>query len=296
MRISYYSNDELGALAVANLDNPEVAKDLIKKWLKDNPDTAKQFRLQSNGLTDDEHADSIIAAARQIFEKKDPTQLNLDLLNKVRTFDDEKGYYVISGKLSMDDLPKVEDDLPQYVIGPELVAVSDTDNYTTSLMEKGWTWLGMSNARMSREPIVLAEMIKTRKQFRETGFEDAFIKAHLKDIDPDDVKKIDKATDVAKRKLAEIAEERAILQTLAYVDNPLVRSQLAFSVRNFARFYRATEDFYRRIYRAVRYNPESIQKAALTYEGVTHSGWYKEMTKANHILFIQELNLFIERS
>ena len=273
MRISYYSNDELGALAVANLDDPKVAKDLIKKWLKDNPDTAKQFRLQSNGLSDDEHADSIIAAARQIFEKKDPTQLNLDLLNKVRTFDDEKGYYVISGKLSMDDLPKVEDDLPQYVIGPELVAVSDTDNYTTSLMEKGWTWLGMSNARMSREPIVLAEMIKNRKQFRETGFEDAFIKAHLTDIDPNNVKKIDQATDVAKRKLAEIAEERATLQTLAYVDNPLVRSQLAFSIRNFARFYRATEDFYRRIYRAVRYNPESIQKAALTYEGVTHSGW-----------------------
>jgi hypothetical protein len=116
-------------------------------------------------------------------------------------------------------------------------------------------------------------MIKNRKQFRETGFEDAFIKAHLKDIDPTNTAKIDKATDVAKKKLAEIAEERATLQTLAYVDNPLVRSQLAFSIRNFARFYRATEDFYRRIYRAVRYNPESIQKAALTYEGVTHSGF-----------------------
>ena len=273
MRISYYANDELGAIAVANLDNPKVARGLITKWLKDNPDTAKQFRLQSNGLTDEQHADAIIKSARQIFEKKDPTQLNLDLLNKIRTFDDETGQYVITGKLSLDDLPKVEDDLPQYVIGPQLVAVSDTDNYVSSLMEKGWTWLGMSNARMSREPIVLAEMIKTRKQFNKSGFDEAFIKAHLKDIDPEDTAKIDKATDVAKKKLAEIVEERAILQTLAYVDNPLIRSQLAFSVRNFARFYRATEDFYRRIYRAVRYNPEAIQKAALTYEGVTHSGF-----------------------
>ena len=273
MRISYYANDELGALAVANLDQPKVARGLIVKWLKDNPDTAKQFRFRSAGKTDEQQADAIIQEARKIFEKKDPTQLNLDLLNKIRTFDEETGQYVITGKLSLDDLPKVEADLPQYVIGPQLVAVSDTDNYVSSLMEKGWTWLGMSNARMSREPIVLAEMIKNRKQFRETGFEDAFIKAHLKDIDPTNTAKIDKATDVAKKKLAEIAEERATLQTLAYVDNPLVRSQLAFSIRNFARFYRATEDFYRRIYRAVRYNPESIQKAALTYEGVTHSGF-----------------------
>lgn len=276
LRISYYSNDELGALAVANLDNPELAKNLIVKWLKDNPDTAKQFRLQSNNLTDEQHAERIIASARQIFEKKDPSKLNLDLLNKIRTFDEETGQYIISGKLSLDDLPKVEDDLPQYVIGPELVAVSDTDNYVTSLMEKGWTWLGMSNARMSREPIVLAEMIKNRKQFRSTGFEDAFIKAHLKDIDPNDFKKIDAATDIAKKKLAEIVEDRAVLQTLAYVDNPLIRSQLAFSVRNFARFYRATEDFYRRLYRAVRYNPESIQKAALTYEGIGHSGFVQK--------------------
>lgn len=272
MRISYYSNDELGAIAVANLDNKEVAIAKIKQWFKDNPETAKQFRFQT-ATSQDQHAESIYNAARQIFEKQDPTQLNLDLLNKIRTIDEETGEWVISGKLSLDDLPNVEADLPRYVLGPQLVAVSDTDNYTTSLMEKGWTWLGMSNARMSREPIVLAEMIRMRQQMRKSGFEDAFIQAHLKDVDPTDLKKVEAATNVAKKKIAEIAEERATLQTLAFVDNPLIRSQLAFSVRNFARFYRATEDFYRRIYRAVRYNPESIVKAALTYEGITHSGW-----------------------
>ena len=272
MRISYYSNDELGALAVANLDNKELAIAKIKQWFKDNPETAKQFRFQT-ATSQDQHAESIYDAARQIFEKQDPTQLNLDLLNKIRSIDEKTGEYIISGKLSLDDLPKAETDLPRYVVGPQLVAVSDTDNYTSSLMEKGWTWLGLSNARMSREPIVLAEMIRMRQQMRKSGFEDAFIQAHLKDVDPTDLAKVQKATLVAKKKIAEIAEERATLQTLAYVDNPLIRSQLAFSVRNFSRFYRATEDFYRRIYRAVRYNPESIQKAALTYEGITHSGW-----------------------
>jgi hypothetical protein len=176
MRISYYSNDELGALAIANLDNKELAIAKIKQWFKDNPETAKQFRFQT-ATSQDQHAESIYNAARQIFEKQDPTQLNLDLLNKVRSIDEKTGEYVISGKLSLDDLPKAETDLPRYVVGPQLVAVSDTDNYTSSLMEKGWTWLGLSNARMSREPIVLAEMIRMRQQMRSTGFEDAFIQA-----------------------------------------------------------------------------------------------------------------------
>jgi hypothetical protein len=48
---------------------------------------------------------------------------------------------------------------------------------------------------------------------------------------------------------------------------------MAWSMRNFARFYRATEDAYRRLYRTVRYNPEALRKIALTYEGVTHTGF-----------------------
>jgi hypothetical protein len=47
-------------------------------------------------------------------------------------------------------------------------------------------------------------------------------------------------------------------------------------MRNFARYYRATEDFYRRVLRGVRYNPESIARASLTYEGVSHSGFVQK--------------------
>ena len=178
--------------------------------------------------------------------------------------------------MSLDDLPDNQLDIPEYVVGPQLVAVSDTGNYTSSLMEKGWTWLGLSNARLSREPLALAEMIRIRKDMRKSGFEDAFIQSFVKNVDPADAAKLEKATDLAKQKLAQIVEDRASLQILDYVDNPMVRSQLAFSVRNFARFYRATEDFYRRMYRVVRYNPEAIVKAGLTYEGITHSGWIQE--------------------
>ena len=276
MRIGYYSNDKLGRIAVANLaDSDEGAQAAIGKiadWLND-PENAKQvaaFRMGERGISNEEHAKRVYDAAKQLFVKKDG-KINQDLLSKVRTFDEETGAYRITGKLGLDDLPNNIDDVPDYIVGPQLVPISDTGNYTTSIMEWGWDWLGEANARLSREPMVLSEMIKLRKQFDDSGFEKAFIASYQKGIT--DPVALAKAEFNARTKLAEIVEDRARLQTLAYVDNPAVQSQLAFSIRNFARFYRATEDFYRRMYRVVRYNPEAIVKASLTYEGVTHSGW-----------------------
>jgi len=276
MRIGYYSNDQLGRIAVANLaddaagEAAAIAK--VSTWLNDpkNAKLVSAFRMEERGISTDEHAKRIYDAAKQLFVKKDG-KLNQELLGKVRAFDDVAGEYRITGKLGLDDLPKSEADVPTYIVGPQLVPITDTGNYATSFMEWGWDWLGEANARFSREPMVLSEMIKIRKQFKSTGFEDAFIASHTKGITAP--KALERATENAKYKLAEIAEDRARLQTLAYVDNPAVQSQLAFSIRNFARFYRATEDFYRRVYRVVRYNPESIVKASLTYEGITHSGW-----------------------
>jgi len=276
MRIGYYSNDKLGRIAVANLaddgigEAQAIAK--ISTWLNDpkNAKLVSAFRMEERGISKDEHAKRIYDAAKQLFVKKNG-KINQELLGKVRAFDDVAGEYRITGKLGLDDLPKSELDVPTYIVGPQLVPITDTGNYASSFMEWGWDWLGNANARFSREPMVLSEMIKIRNQFKSTGFEEAFIAAHTKGITAP--KALERATENARYKLAEIAEDRARLQTLAYVDNPAVQSQLAFGVRNFARFYRATEDFYRRVYRVVRYNPEAIVKASLTYEGVTHSGW-----------------------
>jgi len=276
MRIGYYANDKLGRIAVANLADDAVGEAAaVKKifdWLEDpkNSKLVSTFRMEERGISKQEHAKRIYDAAKQLFVKKDG-KINQDLLSKVRSFDDTVGEYRITGKLGLDDLPKSEADVPTYIVGPQLVPITDTGNYATSFMEWGWDWLGNANARFSREPMVISEMVKLRKQFKSTGFEDAFIASYTKGLTSP--KAIERATENAKYKLAEIAEDRARLQTLAYVDNPAVQTQLAFGIRNFARFYRATEDFYRRVYRVVRYNPESIVKASLTYEGITHSGW-----------------------
>jgi hypothetical protein len=280
MRMNYYANDNLGAIAVANLDNKELAIIKIQDWMAKNPSFRKEAQLEAQGIDEQMHAEIIYKRAKEIFEKRSKvaggeTEVNLELLNKIR-IQNADGDWVISGKMTLDDLPKDSADIPAYILGPELVPISDSGNATSSTITKGWTWLGMANARMSRQPIVFEEIIRMRKQMKASGLEAKYIESVVSKVDNTNPTKVANATERAKRQFAEIVEERAVAQTLAYVDNPLIRTQIAFSARNFSRFYRATEDFYRRIYRVVRYNPMAIRKAALTFDGVSHNGWIQE--------------------
>ena len=280
-RISYYANDEVGAIAVANLGDKNTAIREILEYMDNNPEFRKLAQLEARGKTDAEHAEIIYTRAREIFEtrrigKNGEKELNLELLDKIRFRNEQTGKMAISGQLGMDDLPKFMDDVPEYAVGPELVPIAEAGNNAASLMTHGWTWLGMANGRISREPMVFNEIIAIRKSMKKSGMEDAYIQSVVSKVDPTDAKKVLEATERAKRQFAEIVEERAVSQILQYVDNPLVRTQLAFGVRNFSRFYRATEDFYRRAYRTVRYNPASIRKAALTYDGIAHNGFIQE--------------------
>ena len=285
MRINYYANDRLGAIATANLSNTAEGRELaiakIMDWMGKNPSFRKEAQLAAKGIDERQHAEIVYNRAAEIFEKRGTVagaekEINLDLLNKIRVQNDQ-GDYIISGQLSLDDVSKLDDaDIPAYVLGPALVPLSESGNVTASLVSKGWTWLGLANSRMSRQPIVFNEIINIRKQMKKSGFEEAYINSVVSKVDQTSPKKIATATERAKRQLAEIVEERAVSQVLQYVDNPLVRTQLAFGARNFSRFYRATEDFYRRMSRVVAYNPMAIRKAGLTYDGISHNGWVQE--------------------
>ena len=276
LRISFYGNDELGSIALANADDPAKAVNALKTWLSDpkNAQVLKDARLSAGkNLSIDEYAKIVYNRAKAIVTGRNG-EINVDLLNKIRTFDADLDRNVISGRLSLDDLPDNPEFIPATVVGPELVPVSDVNNYTSPLMQKGWVWLGLSTARLSRQPMALYEVTRVRKMARQTGFDEAFYNFYTKDITDPEAKAAALAN--AKREFAKLVEERAVSEILPYVDNPLIRSQVAFSSRNFARFYRAQEDFYRRLARIVRYNPEAIQKLSLTFDGIAHSGWVQE--------------------
>lgn len=287
-QIGVMSNDEIGKIAIKYIDNEQEAIKAIKEYLSKLPkEDLDKFRLYSAGGTIDTHAHRAFITAKNLFVKKDGKTLNKDLVDKVR-YTNKKGELVVnSNKLSIHDLPVQPKDAPEFVSGPTLVPVSANDNFAGSVFDKGWDAMGEANARWSREPIVIREYNKYRQQMENSGFEQRIIDSFTNGKTGDAYKR---AYDKAKAHIVNLAEDMAKDSTLAYVDNPAVRSQLAMAGRNFGRFYRATEDFYRRLSRAVRYNPESIARASLTYEGVAHSGFVQKDENGEEYFFYPGVN------
>jgi hypothetical protein len=206
-RISYYANDEVGAIAVANLGNKNVAIREILEYMDNNPEFRKLAQLEARGATDAEHAEIIYARAREIFETKridkdGLKEINLELLNKIRFKNEQTGKMTISGQLGIDDLPRFLDDVPEYAVGPELISISEAGNNTASLVTHGWTWLGMANGRISREPMVFNEIIAIRKSMKKSGMEAAYIQSVVSKVDQANPKSVLQATERAKRQFA----------------------------------------------------------------------------------------------
>jgi hypothetical protein len=274
VKLALHTNDEIDSILIKNLNEPKIAIDNLVKYLDENPALKGRFQSMSSGIaTTYQHAERAYMDVLNTFSKANG-KLNEDLWNKVRKVNPDGEIVLSSKNLSVDDLPlKSQKDMhPRWISGPTLVPVSEGQTMIASIFQINlWDYMGEANARFSREGIVLDAMLDIRGQMDETGFADRIFKQLTAGKTGDDL--IKSRSIKAKEHITSIAEDMAKNRVLSYVDNPAVRSQLAMSARNFARFYRATEDFYRRIGRAVKYNPESIVRASLTYEGISHSGF-----------------------
>ena len=277
VQLGVTSTDDLARIAVKHLDDETRALQEMRTYLLNLTEAElKRFQLYdaSVGGNIEVHAKKAYDAVRNLYSKRNG-EINMDLLGKVRFLGDDGEYVVSTKNLSLEDLPsKMDTSLtPEFISGPTLVPVSDGGVFRVSVTERLWDSMGEANARFSREPIVLNEMIRIRTEIADSGLEKRIMEIHTRGLQGESLKA---GEIIAKKEIVALTEQLAIGRVLAFVDNPAVRSQLAMSSRNFARFYRATEDFYRRVYRTIRYNPESISRLALTYEGVTHSGFVQE--------------------
>ena len=272
------ANSDLGSLAfkymrpgIDEATRREVAIRGITQYLDDLPEKVYgRFRLKADGVDSKTHAAAIYDTVRAYVSKKDGS-LNEELLKKIRTIDADGNIKISAKELSLDDIPGVGAyaDAPEFISGPTFVPTTG-NNFAAGFINSSWDLMGAANAAISRQPIAQYELVKVLETMEDSGFRSSFIAKATKGLDKDAA---EIATVNAEKQLAAMAEDIATNRVLAYVDNPAIRSQLAMNVRNFARFYRATEDFYRRAVRAVRYNPESLARASLTYEGIVHSGW-----------------------
>jgi len=122
--------------------------------------------------------------------------------------------------------------------------------------------MSRQNDGIARMPLVGMHYIAYRGEYQvfEQKYAKQIYSTLRKEIDADT--SLSKAEKAAKRKMArahsteqakhfyaERAMTDAANQVLKYADNPEIRSVFAYNARTVGRFYRAVEDFYRRIYR-----------------------------------------------
>jgi hypothetical protein len=273
------STDNIGERAIQLFDDKITQKEFIDQLAPHiasfGDDLTTFIRYSKEGYTPEQHAGAVYDDLKNLFSRQDGESINMDLLGKIRKVDENGNAYLDLEDFNLEDLPTNLADLPASVAGPAFMPVMESKNILTDISKRGWTWLGESNARFSREPLVVNAAVRYYDDLNAPGgYAEDLVNLYTKGI-TDPVAR-EAALDAAKSQVVRISEELALESTLAFVDNPALRTQLAWSARNFARFYRATEDFYRRLYRTAKYNPEAIQKAALTYEGVSHSGFVQK--------------------
>lgn len=157
--------------------------------------------------------------------------------------------------------------MPQSVGSADKIRIAVTDQIPFS--SRVWNKMGGALARLTREPIYISNYVDMR------GLIEPFRLRMVDDLVKNG-KNADEAAKMADDWAARAAADKAYDITMAYVDNPAVRSQLAWQVRNIARFYRALEDFNRRMLRVAENKPETFWKMALTWNVLDDSGFVWE--------------------
>jgi hypothetical protein len=256
---------ELGRIAIKNIEDSKLAIDNMVKYLDNNPEIAMRF-ANAEGV---QKIDNRVLAGRAYLNARIPFQtsnggLNIDLVSKVRKADGT----VSSNDLTMEDLRSYRpENMPTVILGQSYVdAPKNIGGVFENFTKYGYDWMDKQISTLVREPFFLANLSAYRGQLRgvQARKKRELIASGLNE----------NVAEATSRQYAEvIAEELAAKRTLQYVDNPEIRTNLAWSMRNFARFYRAQEDFYRRAYRTVFKNPQSIVRMRLATDALDHSGF-----------------------
>lgn len=291
-------NGKIGELAVTYMDQPQIAVREINKWLN-GPDGAKwkkEFQNAHNAdLVSEDFAFDLFMHVRKLF-LNDAGTVNTALLNKVRRV--EKGKTVIDARLTGADIDEVLDNLPSTIKGRSLTGGQTTNyhSFLDKMINEGFRWSDRQLATLSRQPVMSAYYLGYRKQFAKN--EEAFIKRQQEALQAQLAKKeitqkqFDKAMSqvetLADTRYGNLASDAALTRMIGYIDNPAVRSNFAYGMRNFARYYRAQEDFYRRVMRVANIveNPEALVRLRLSMEAMDHSGnFYKDENGDTYFIF-----------
>jgi hypothetical protein len=269
IRSTIMADGSIGKIAMEALDDPELAIRLVADEIARDTKYGYKQRLAAfydmrTAVTDDEFARRYVQDVLNLFSRRDGS-FNSELWSKF-VMDMGDGTRIVkfatqsNGKweapISVSDLMKLDGkDMPKYVLGRETQL--EAIKLDMSLSDKIWQMMGNTVNRISREPIFFANYLRERKQL--LGYEQALVR--------------DMGADLAEDTVHRHALDRATQVMLSYTDNPANQTILAWRLRNWARYYRATEDFYRRVYRMAKFEPIGFYKAALTLNALEDQGF-----------------------
>ena len=196
-------------------------------------------------------------------------RLNMDLVNAIRN----KGGM---DNFTLEDLVKLDKPYarPEAILGREIIPIGapNAEQVMYRVINSGYGWMGKQIALLDREPITLANYFMFRKQLKGT---EAATKKSLMDNGLSE----EGADSIARFSAHENALNLARTRTLGFVDNGDVRTNAAYSLRTLGRYYRATEDFYRRLARLGKYEKRGIVRLAIVNQTFEDSGFIHQDDK-----------------
>jgi hypothetical protein len=255
--------------------------------------------LRKSGLSDEEivtrYAEAM-ASDMYILFHGDKGQFNVNLVAYFQNH--PKNFYKALDELDLEKYSDLVDgNLRKTPIATNIESMKDMDgaisNFNGSMAswwklagEKVWDWMDRTATAIVRQPVVTSYYLHYRKmyQYQEAEFFTTTLDnlifdwaaRSMRSVDNVPPKVLDILAERAQRLtdkfFAEQASKAAVNHTLKYVDNPHVRSMLVSSVRNINRFARATEDFWRRIYRLKDVSAQAIYRARLMHTGLNGVG------------------------
>ena len=273
LRLNHTTNLGWGKIVLANIYNEEKAVKALVDNFKKNPEIMNKFVL-FKAVGPEEFARRQYKFIVHPFTKNNGL-LNEKLVNKVRktVIDPATGKSrldINAENLTIRDLDEfVKLERPETILGIKYIPTTAASNLVEAWgkgMSWAMNWMGKQISVLGREPALFANYQVFRKRLitAEADMAERYVAQGMSR---------EAAEKTASKWASNVAGDLATNRTLQYVDNPNVRTNLAFTMRNLARYYRATEDFYRRAGRVVRYDPLAIAKFRLLTTGLEDTGW-----------------------
>jgi len=297
----------LGVKITHSVRDPEALKDFLNM-------TAHTSALRLQGLDDMEIAevliDRVLLDMRQTFHGS-AQGFNEALFNRLKSGYDELAREelntgnTISNKAQkaaqkitfeeFEELTKGYQPKGKLFTTIEAPGISDMETAYAKLGNGMMELMDNQVTGILRQPVVMIKYLDTRKKYDvlEKQMATKLYLDKLKEYEDegkvigDKVKSaiLEDTAQHAQKLVTEISVQEAADSVLKFVDNPNVRTNFAVSVRNTGRYYRATEDFWRRIYRLKDIAPRVVYRMRLMHLGLDAAGGvYKDNNGEPYIM------------